>query len=359
MIGLMSKYSLFLKKLKPIYMFVDKLKVSFKAGKGGDGTVAWRREKFIPKGGPNGGDGGNGGSITLVADRNLFSLDSYSHKRLIKAEAGAPGGDCLCTGRSGKNLTVRLPLGTLVRDAVSGELIADLSKDKETFLLCKGGKGGLGNTHFKSSTHQAPLKTTPGTEGEEKEIEFELKLIADVGFVGAPNAGKSTLLTQIAKSREGAVKIGAYPFTTLAPNLAFREFTDYSRILFADIPGIIEKAHENKGLGLEFLRHVDRSSVLLFVLDASGSDGSDPLKDFRMLRAEIKEYSLETFNKPFIVTLNKMDLPGSKEAAKRFRKLSKLDPSLIFEISAKERDGILPLLKKLKELAQSAGKKFY
>ena len=239
-------------------MFVDSISLTLSAGKGGNGVIAWRREKYIPKGGPTGGNGGHGGSITLVADRQTVSLEGYRHKRIFCAQNGACGGSNLKQGKAGTNLILKVPCGTLVKDRHTQEVLFDLTEDGQELPLCRGGKGGKGNHHYKSPTHQAPHFCTEGTPGESREIELELKLIADVGLIGMPNAGKSTLLSKLTFAR---VKIGAYPFTTLFPNLGYARAPSGNRVLLADIPGIIENAHINKGLGYAFLRHIERTSA--------------------------------------------------------------------------------------------------
>lgn len=336
-------------------MFIDTATISLSAGKGGDGAVAWRREKFIPKGGPAGGDGGRGGSIILQADINLLSLETYRHKRIIKAENGQPGGGGDRQGRSGKDLTLKVPCGTLVKDAHTKEILYDLTENGQEVRLCQGGKGGKGNTHFKTSTNQAPLKFTKGTLGTTAGVELELKLIADIGLVGFPNAGKSTFLSQITHV---PVKIAPYPFTTLIPNLAYIRFDDFSRLLFADIPGIIKDAHINRGLGLSFLKHIERTEVLLFVLDASGFEGRDPIEDFHTLRSELQAYNPALLQKPFLVALNKADIEGSAGPIQAFLQAFSFDPSLVFSFSALTQEGLKPLLEKTRALAQMHDKKF-
>ncbi|MCH9609215.1 MAG: GTPase Obg [Chlamydiales bacterium] len=282
-------------------MFTDQVKIQLKAGKGGNGVVAWRREKYIPKGGPCGGNGGKGGSVVIEADVQVPSLDAYRNKRILRADAGGQGGGNNRKGRDGSNLVLKVPPGTLVKDRKSGEILFDLTENQQKIEICRGGRGGLGNTRFKTPTNRAPTKCTPGWQGEEQDIELELKLIADVGFVGFPNAGKSTLLTQLANVN---IKTAPYPFTTLKPNLGYY-IEDYKRILFADIPGIIDGAHQNRGLGHEFLRHIERTSLLLFVIDATGED---PAHDLEILFQEIKAYNPDLLNKPRMVVLNKADL---------------------------------------------------
>lgn len=328
-------------------MFVDRVKVKLVAGKGGNGIVAWRREKYLPKGGPYGGNGGRGGDIILQADSNIYSLEAYRHKRILKAENGQPGGTNLRQGKSGSSLVIKVPFGTLVKDQDSGAVLHDFTEGEDKWVICEGGRGGKGNNCFKSSTNRAPNICTPGKPGHECQIELELKLIADVGLVGMPNAGKSTLMSKITHSK---VKIGAYPFTTLIPNLSYIQCEDFSRILIADIPGIIKNAHNNKGLGLEFLKHIERTSSLAFILDAGKEIGGDPFEDFCILREEISAYDKDMLNKPFIIVLNKTDQEGSEEQVAHFKRCYSHDPSNVFTISAKEErglDGIVEALRRL------------
>lgn len=336
-------------------MFTDHITVKLSAGKGGNGVIAWRREKFIPKGGPCGGNGGRGGAIILKSDPEMFSLDIYKNRKLLAAENGAQGGSNNRQGRGGKDLILKIPCGTLVRDAKTKSLIYDFTDQKEEVALCQGGKGGKGNTFFKTATRQAPAKCTLGEVGQTCTVELELKLIADVGFVGLPNAGKSTLLSKTAKTE---VKIGAYPFTTLKPNLSLIDFEDFSRIYLADIPGIIHDAHKNRGLGLSFLRHVERCSILIYVIDISGSSNQDPFKDFLTLRREIEAYSKEILKKPFLVVLNKSDLDSKGKNKKAFEKKFSFNPSNLFTLSALKENGLVPFLEKMRTLAQANGKKY-
>jgi GTP-binding protein len=325
-------------------MFTDHVKVHLVAGYGGNGIIAWRREKRIPKGGPTGGNGGKGGSVVIEVDEQLNSLDWYRHRRHLKAEAGRQGGPYQQTGRNGKDLVLKVPCGTLVKDAETGELLRDLTKNKERWEICQGGRGGRGNATFCTPTNQAPNICTPGTPGEEIRVEFELKLIADIGLVGFPNAGKSTLIHALANVK---VKIAPYPFTTLQPNLGYIERENYTRVMIADIPGIIENAHQNRGLGLEFLRHIERTNLLLFVLDASGIDGREPSDDYRVLREEIAHYNPELLERPYLVVLNKIDTEESKEHVKKFRKEFPLKADQLFEVSALTKEGLERLRKKL------------
>ena len=325
-------------------MFTDRVTISLSAGKGGNGVVAWRREKYIPKGGPAGGDGGTGGSIHIQPTANLYSLEDYRNTKMIKAENGACGGGNNRKGKNGKDITLKVPLGTLIKDARSGNVLFDLTEENELITICRGGKGGKGNTFFKSSTNRAPDECTPGKLGESLEIEFELKLIADIGLVGMPNAGKSTLISQMTLL---PVKIAPYPFTTLRPNLGILEFDDYTRVLIADIPGIIKDAHQNKGLGLSFLKHIERTSILSYMIDISNDH---PFEDFLMLQNELKAYDPHLLEKPFITILNKADLEGVDGQITHFKQVYPYDSSTLFVISAKEKIGLSLLKQKFKTI---------
>lgn len=327
-------------------MFTDRVVIDLAAGRGGNGIVAWRREKYIPKGGPCGGNGGKGGSLILQADTQVYSLEWFRNRRILKAENGRQGGPNRQQGRSGKDLILKVPCGTLVKNADTGEILHDFTKDGEEWVICKGGRGGRGNDSFKSPTNRAPNICTEGQEGQSCSVELELKLIADVGLVGFPNAGKSTLISTLASVK---VKIAAYPFTTLRPNLGFIQFEDLSRIFIADIPGIIKGAHQNRGLGFEFLRHVERTKLLLFILDSSGIDGRDPSSDFEVLRNELGTYNPKMLERPFLVVLNKIDAEESTQHIKEFRKKKYVDKNKIFEISAIEGTGLPELLKAIRE----------
>ncbi|MCI0382643.1 MAG: GTPase ObgE [Chlamydiae bacterium] len=324
-------------------MFIDAVTVKLTAGRGGDGIVAWRREKYIPKGGPYGGNGGRGGSIILMADTNELSLENFRHIRSYFAENGKPGGPNSRQGRTGENLILKVPFGTIVKDKKTKEILFDFTPEEKEWTICKGGKGGKGNVFFKSPTNQAPNIATPGLLGETIEVDLELKLIADVGLVGMPNAGKSTLLSKITKAN---VKIGAYPFTTLHPNLSYIENEDLSRIFIADIPGIIENAHLDKGLGLSFLKHIERTKALVYVIDISGEEGRDPFEDFQILQKELKEYKNELLDKPFVVVLNKIDL--DKSHLDHFKKSYPFDPKSLIEISALQEEGLTDLVEQIR-----------
>lgn len=322
-------------------MFIDRVLLELRAGKGGNGVVAWRREKFIPKGGPCGGNGGKGGDVILEASTQVPSLDWYRNRRLLHADNGQQGGANHCAGKNGKELRLIVPCGTLVRNVDTAEVLADLTEDRQVWVACKGGKGGRGNDSFKSATNRAPNTCTPGKEGELLRVELELKLIADVGLVGFPNAGKSTLIEAVSQTR---VKIAAYPFTTMHPNLGHIQTEDHRPILMADIPGIIEGAHQNRGLGFEFLRHIERTKLLLFILDASGIDGRDPSFDYSVLQAELKAYNPTLLQRPSLVVLNKIDAPESQEHVANFiKKFSHLKQRL-FQISAFTGQGLAALV---------------
>lgn len=332
-------------------MFIDRVILDLAAGKGGNGVVAWRREKYIPKGGPCGGNGGKGGSIILIADAEIYSLQWYRNRRILKADNGGQGGSNLRTGKNGQDLLLKVPCGTLLKDADTGEILHDFTQDKERFILCKGGKGGKGNDTFKSPTNRAPNICTEGKPGESCKVELELKLIADVGLVGYPNAGKSTLISNLADVK---VKIAPYPFTTLQPNIGFIQFEDFGRIYIADIPGIIEGAHRNRGLGFEFLRHVERTRLLIFLLDASGIDGRNPTDDFEVLRREIGTYNPEMLDRPFLVALNKIDSEEAPTHLEHFYKTVSLPSHQVFEISAMRGDGLKELVEAIKRSLQPA-----
>ncbi|MBI3831602.1 MAG: GTPase ObgE [Planctomycetes bacterium] len=298
-------------------MFIDEVDIHVKAGRGGDGCVAFLREKFRPWGGPAGGDGGKGGDVIFEVSTNVDTLLHLYRKRSLKAKNGSPGANKNCSGRKGADLVVPVPAGTVVRDALSKELLADLTGAGTRFIAGAGGKGGRGNQHFASSTHQTPREFEFGVDGEERDLHLELKLIADVGLIGLPNAGKSTLISVISSARP---KIAPYPFTTKSPNLGIVETGDYREIVVADLPGLIEGAHAGAGLGDEFLRHVERTSFLVHLVDAAPPDGSDPVDNFRLIERELALYSKVLAERPRIIVANKMDLPGAEKNAKRMRK---------------------------------------
>ena len=290
-------------------MFVDIAKIHLKAGKGGDGAVSFHREKYVAAGGPDGGDGGKGGDIVFKADSNLSTLADFRYKRKYAAEAGQNGGASRCTGKSAADLVISVPVGTLVKDAETGRIIADISDD-EPVVIAKGGNGGWGNQHFATSTRQVPRFAKSGNPGEELDVTLELKLLADVGLIGFPNVGKSTLVSVVSEAKP---KIANYHFTTLTPVLGVVRMGEGSSFVMADIPGLIEGAGEGVGLGHEFLRHVERCRMLLHVLDISGSEGRDPLDDFDKINHELEVFSKELSERPQIVVGNKCDLVDEDE----------------------------------------------
>lgn len=326
-------------------MFVDRVKIQCAAGKGGNGVIAWRREKYIPKGGPSGGNGGKGGSVVLLVDNNIASLESFVNTRICKAQNGGQGAGGHKQGKNGEDLILKVPCGTLVKDAATKELLYDLTEPGQRVVLCSGGKGGKGNFMFRSATNRAPNICTPGTEGQEKEIELELKLIADVGLVGFPNAGKSTLISTLA-NRE--VEIGAYPFTTLHPNIGILRYPEGRRLLIADIPGIIAGAHANRGLGLEFLRHIERTKVLVFVVDISGWEGRSPIADFQVLQDELRAYDPSLLKRPSFIALNKADIEGADTHYEEFSQAFAKFQKKIYLISAETGVGCEALKEAIK-----------
>jgi len=282
--------------------FVDYVKLTVKSGKGGRGSTHLRREKYVPKGGPDGGDGGDGGNIIVVGDSNLWTLQSFRFKKHFKAGNGGDGSGSKKSGLSGKNILIKVPLGTIIKDSITEKTILEINEDKEEIILLRGGKGGLGNSHFKSPTNQTPRYSQSGLTGQELQITLELKVLADVGLVGFPNAGKSTLLSVLSDAKP---KIADYEFTTLKPNLGIVSMSDYRSFVMADIPGIIEGASEGRGLGHYFLRHIERNSILLYIIPV---DSKNVKKDFEVLKKELIEYNPELADKDFIIAFSKSDL---------------------------------------------------
>jgi GTP-binding protein len=325
-----------------------------KAGEGGNGCLSFRREKYVPRGGPNGGDGGKGGDVVFRADSQLATLIDFRYQKQYHAKRGQHGRGKNQEGRSAPDLVIPVPLGTMVSDATSGDLLKDFTRDGEIFIVAHGGRGGRGNARFATPTLQAPRYTEPGRPGEERDLRLELKLMADVGIIGFPNVGKSTLISKISAVRP---KIADYPFTTLVPNLGVVTFHDHRPFVIADIPGIIEGAHGGAGLGLKFLRHVERTSLLLHLLDISDIHQRDPVKDYQALNRELTLFDPTLAQKPQVVALNKMDTPEAEQklpgVLKAFRKLKiKVHP-----ISALTGEGIQALLASLvKALDQQADK---
>ncbi len=327
-------------------MFIDQVAITVQAGDGGDGCSSFRREKYVPLGGPDGGDGGKGGDIVLRVDSNLSTLIDLRYQKAYQAENGKSGRGQQMTGRSGKNWVIRLPPGTLVKDKDSGELLVDLKKPNQTFTGAEGGNGGRGNFRFKSSTQRAPKKFETGWPGEKRTLFLELKLLADVGIIGFPNAGKSTLISKISNARP---KIADYPFTTLIPNLGVVRLEEGTSFVAADIPGIIEGASEGKGLGHQFLKHIERTHLLLHLLDFSDPDSESILGRYHKFQKELKNFSPELFQKPQILVATKADDPQSR---KNFHDLSasmmELNPD-IFLTSSLTGEGIQELLWKIKD----------
>ncbi len=333
-------------------MFIDHIRIFARAGDGGDGVVSWRREKYVPRGGPDGGDGGAGGDVVLVVDPSTDNLRQYHFDPKLIAEDGKNGAGTRKTGKSGKRVIGKVPPGTIVyranamtvqeavdlersEEGIDMEPVADLVEIGQEFVLCKGGEPGKGNWHFKTPTNRTPVEHTLGTPGESGVFYLELRRIADAGLVGFPNAGKSTLLGKLSQAKP---KVASYPFTTLQPVVGVVEFSGYRRCTVADIPGLIEGAHENRGLGHEFLRHITRCHMLLFVLDMAGSEGRDPISDLQILRQEIKEYDEDLSRFPWKVVANKMDLEGAAENLAAFRqRFPKVD---VLPISADSGEGL-------------------
>jgi GTP-binding protein len=298
--------------------FVDEVRIHVKAGDGGDGAVAWRREKFVPRGGPAGGDGGHGGDVVLAVDPQLATLLDYRYVREHRARSGEPGRGSDQNGQDGPALELRVPPGTVVKDALSGEVLADLAEPGQRLVAARGGRGGLGNMNFATSTNQAPRYAERGTAGEERELTLELKLLADVGIVGWPNSGKSTLISRISRARP---RIADYPFTTLTPNLGVVSWRGEKSFVVADIPGLIEGAHAGAGLGLQFLRHVERCRVLVHLVDAvAPGEGRSPAADYAAINHELGLYSAELAKKPQVVAVTKLDLPEAREKLAEFRR---------------------------------------
>ena len=329
--------------------FVDTAKITVRSGNGGNGAVAFHREKYVAAGGPDGGDGGDGGSIIVQVDDNMSTLMDFRYKRKYVAAPGVDGQGGRKSGKDGQSLTIRVPRGTLIRDAETGEIIKDMS-DSEPFVLCKGGRGGWGNQHFATPTRQVPRFAKAGYPGESREVVLELKLLADVGLVGFPNVGKSTLLSVVSRAQP---KIANYHFTTLFPNLGVVYVEEGVSFVMADIPGIIEGAAGGAGLGHDFLRHIDRCRLLIHVVDVSGSEGRDPVEDFEAINAELKQYSPELASRKMIVAANKTDIMADPALLDKLRAHVEGLGLELFEISAAAHQGTRELVKQAaRELAQ-------
>lgn len=324
-------------------MFADRAKIIIKSGKGGDGHVSFRREKYVPNGGPDGGDGGKGGDIIFQVDEGINTLTDYRHKRKFAAKAGEEGGKKKCHGKNGEDLILKVPEGTVIKDAASGKVIADMSGENKRQIILRGGRGGLGNQHFATSTMQAPKYAQPGGEAVEIEVLLELKVIADVGLVGFPNVGKSTFLSRVSNARP---KIANYHFTTLNPNLGVVDLDGANGFVIADIPGLIEGASEGVGLGHEFLRHIERTKVIIHVVDGASVEGRDPLEDILAINKELLAYDPDILNKPQVIAANKMDActEDSENVIEKLRKYFEPQGISVFPISAVSGMGVKELL---------------
>ena len=301
--------------------FFDEARIEVVAGDGGNGAATFRREKYVPRGGPSGGDGGRGGSIWAVADRNLNTLIDFRYTRIFRAQRGENGGSSDCYGAGGSDMELRMPVGTVITDSASGEVLADLDRDGKRVLIAKGGEGGLGNIHFKSSINRAPRQCTPGTPGEQRELKLELKVLADVGLLGMPNAGKSTFIRAVSAAKP---KVAAYPFTTLHPNLGVVRVDNNRSFVIADIPGLIAGAAEGAGLGHRFLKHLQRTGLLLHLVDiAPFDDSTDPVRDAKAILKELKKYDEALHRKPRWLVINKIDLVPESERKARVAALLK------------------------------------
>lgn len=321
--------------------FIDEAKIYVKAGDGGRGCVSFRREKYIPRGGPDGGDGGKGGDIWLVADNGLASLLDFKYKKHYAAARGEHGQGSNCTGKDGEEVIIRVPIGTVVKDAGTADVIADLTVDGQSIAIAKGGRGGKGNAFFVSSTYQAPKFAQPGEKGEERWLNLELKLLADVGIIGFPNAGKSTLISHISAAKP---KIAEYPFTTLQPHLGVVKFGEHKDFIVADIPGLIEGAHTGKGLGMKFLKHIERTNLFIHLIDISPQTERDPKKDFEIINREINAWNPDMAKKPQVVALNKVDITEARERLPMLLKFFKAKDMAVFPISAATGEGLNKLV---------------
>lgn len=339
-------------------MFADRAKIIIKSGKGGDGHVSFRREKYVPDGGPDGGDGGKGGDVIFEVDEGLNTLTDYRHKRKFAATPGEQGGKRNCHGRNGEDLILKVPEGTIIKDAASGKVIADMSGANRRVTVLRGGRGGLGNQHFATSTMQAPKYAQPGQEAIEIEVQLELKVIADVGLVGFPNVGKSTFLSRVTNAQP---KIANYHFTTLQPNLGVVDMEDGNGFVIADIPGLIEGASEGVGLGHEFLRHIDRTKVMVHIVDAAGTEGRDPIADIKAINKELAAYNPELLKKPQVIAANKMDAVygDENEIIQKLRDEFEKDGIKVYPISAVSGQGLRELLFEIRDLLAKCPKETF
>ena len=322
-------------------MFVDRVKIHIKAGNGGNGCVSFYRAKYVTNGGPDGGDGGKGGNVVFVADEGINTLMDFRYKKLFKAENGVDGGKRNCTGANGKDVVIKVPVGTIIREAETGKIMADMVTPFEEKVLIKGGKGGKGNQHFATPTRQAPRYAERGRTAKEYDVILELKLIADVGLIGFPNVGKSTLLSMVTNANP---KIANYHFTTLSPNLGVVRSKWGEDFVMADIPGLIEGASEGIGLGHEFLRHVERTKVFIHVVDAAGLEGVDPVENIEKINEELKKYNDSLLDRPMVIACNKMDIPEAKENFEKIKDIYEPKGIKVFPISAATNTGLDELL---------------
>ena len=336
--------------------FVDEAKIYVKAGDGGRGCVSFRREKYVPHGGPDGGDGGHGGNVILKANSQLHTLLDFKYRQHFKAQRGQHGRGKKQTGKGGKDLIIKVPMGTLVLDAETGEVLADLIQDGQEVIVARGGRGGLGNWHFATPTHQVPRHAQPGEKGEERWILLELKLIADVGLVGAPNVGKSSLVAAISAARP---KVAEYPFTTLYPQLGLVEIEDHFRFVVAELPGLLENAHTGVGLGIRFLRHIERTIMIAYVVDISQIDPQQPLKALKKLKKELKAYNPSLLTKPQVVIINKIDLPEAKHRLSIIKKALEKERLPYWCVSALTGEGMEIFKKEIGRMLNEVKKKRY
>jgi GTPase len=327
--------------------FIDEAKIYVKSGRGGNGCVSFRREKFVPRGGPNGGDGGDGGDVIIISKENMTSLLDYHYKQHYRARDGEHGRGKDQHGKNAPALLIPVPVGTVVKDLFTGEILGDLTEDGQTLVVAKGGRGGRGNARFATPTNRAPRHVEPGEEGEERTLVLELKLLADVGIIGFPNAGKSTLISRISAARP---KIADYPFTTLIPNLGVVGYNEGKTFVVADIPGLIKGAHEGAGLGIKFLRHIERTRILIHLLDLSSFTGRDPIEDYHIMNEELEAYSPELKKKPQIIAPNKIDIAEAREKLEGIRIYFEKLGIKTFPISSVTGEGV-------KELIEEVGKR--
>ncbi len=333
--------------------FIDEAVIEVKSGKGGDGCVGFRREKYVPKGGPDGGDGGKGGDVIIKGNSHMSSLMDYHYKMHYWAENGKPGRGKKSTGRSAEPMILQAPVGTVVYDEQTGSIIADVDRDGKEVLIAQGGRGGRGNARFTSSTNQTPTYAEEGKPGQYRKIRLELKLLANIGLIGFPNAGKSTLISCVSAAKP---KIAGYPFTTLIPNLGIVTYKDEKQLVFADIPGIIENAHKGAGLGLQFLKHVERTEALLHLIDVSPANTNQPVDEFVILKEELKSHHADLAKKPFIIVAAKIDIPGHEEKLEKLRQFALSRDYAFQAISAVTGKGVRELLGKVWQLYEGLTK---